>query len=153
GIIINGVFFKKNFVDSPHLSRANSAKFDILEALSRYLADNYETIRLRLAPSIIDMRPFLWHNYHSDNPNDKYRISIRYTSYLDISSINEQTDLSQNKCFAALSESRRQEVRYAIKDNVQVSEKSDVEVFLKMYYEMSKVYEPDGTSFVMQLRN
>ena len=153
GVIHNGFFLNQDFVDSPHASRRNSASFDITTDLVEFMSKEYNQISLRLSPQLIDMRPFLWFNYSSQNPSDKFKVSIRYTSYLSIENCHKHTNLAENPLFAALSESRRQEVRYAIKDNIHFYEEADIDGFLSLYKEMAQGYDPDIDKFIPTLKN
>lgn len=142
-VIHDGIFVLSDFVDSKENSRVNSAKFDIYQSVVEQLPNFFHTIKFTFSPSLVDMRPFLWFNYGAEEKS-KYSINVRYTSIIDCSRIEDNPDLSQNSFFKGLSESRRQEIRYAIKNNVIVRKSDDFTAFGRMYFDMSEKYDKNA---------
>ena len=64
-----------------------------------------------------DARPFLWHNYHSSDPNHKFITDLRYTSYLAIGGELSQgnTNEEETEIFKNMETPRRYNVREARK--------------------------------------
>ena len=153
GVIHDGILFKKNFVDSSSPSKINSRKFEIIETVVKSLNDYFDNVSLTLLPSISDMRPFLWHNYHSNDTDDKYQVIPRYTSFLDITSFKDfKTVDNKNPFFQNLSSSRRQEIKYALKSNVEFECSENYDDFFIQYYELSKNYDKSANEFVEVLK-
>ncbi len=151
GVIHDGFFFKKNFVDSPSNSKRISTKFEIIEFALEELLKIFKNITFSLTPEIKDIRPFSWVNYHSPNPTDKFTITTRYTSLLNIAGISKQADLEKNEHFKNISHSRRQEIRYGIKAQSAITVSQDYTAFKDLYRKMAKDYDPKLEDFMTYL--
>lgn len=108
-----------------------SEQYDITSYIANYLADDYQSVDIQLPPSVQDIRPFLWHNYNSDLP--KYTVIPRFTSFLNISGLLESSNYENHPIFVNSSSSRRQQIRYSIRDRINVFESDDVLKFLDLY--------------------
>ena len=84
---------------------------------------------MQLSPKIRDIRPFLWVNYHSKDVNEKFKIEVRYTSLININGINNN-NLNENIFFKNLGYSRRQDIRYGLKNNVNIFEDDDAKIYV-----------------------
>lgn len=129
-IIYNGIMF------APPQSKQNrssilSEQFRTLTEAVHALAATYGAVSLSLAPSIIDIRPFLWHNYGTDKP--KFASDIRYTSQVNISDFRTARTLEDISIYHEASYSRRQEIRYAIRDGVVTKADFDARQFVDFY--------------------
>lgn len=154
GIIHDGIFFKKNFVDSTFVSKINSIKFEIIEFIINDLSTKFENITFTLNPEILDIRPFLWFNYHSTDSQNKFNIAVRYTSYQAIDpALMDEENLDANLYFKGLSNSRRQEIRYAVHDNTNFTIEQDYSEFYKLYQEMAATYDPEIDQSIALLKN
>jgi hypothetical protein len=60
--------------------------FEISSFVAAELARRFDRVELPLAPQVDDLRPFLWHAYHGET-GLQYRLDLRYTSYVDVSSL------------------------------------------------------------------
>ena len=80
-VIYNGVMFGPK-TKTQNRAQVHSEHFKISTFLAEELSRRYKDVRMAFAPSIIDIRAFLWHNYGTNLP--KYEPDIRYTSYVDI---------------------------------------------------------------------
>ena len=85
-VIYNGIIFKNDVTQKP--CKAMAERFNISEFVINCLTERYQYIELALAPQFKDLRPFLWHNYHSEKKHDKFELDLRYTSYLNISELS-----------------------------------------------------------------
>jgi len=112
-------------------AQIHSEHFKISECIAVELAEAYQIVSISLHPSIIDIRPFLWHNYGTDLP--KYVTDIRYTSHIDISDFARAQRPEDVALFSEFSSARRQEVRYAIKKGVVTEERFDADLFVEFY--------------------
>jgi hypothetical protein len=81
------------------------------------------------------MRPFLWHNYHSPNPHDKFIIDLRYTSYLDISEFFLCQEDAVTLLYKNLDNARQSDLRKA-HGNVSFEETRDTERFIQYYNDL-----------------
>ena len=84
-----------------------------------------------MSPEIIDVRPFQWHNYHSDFKK-RYFIDIKFTSYLNLETLTENNNEFESKLFLNLNETRKQNIKSAIKNNLKF-EKGKISQFLDKY--------------------
>lgn len=108
-----------------------SERHEIATFIVGALADRYEAVEFALAPSIDDVRPFLWHNYGQDS--GRYSVDVRYTSYLAIADFANATRLEDIETYRQATGARRQEIRYARRDGVVTEEFQDVAVFIDFY--------------------
>lgn len=129
-IIYNGLMYGPP-AHKQNIAQIHSEHFKISECIAAELTKVYQNISIRLHPSIIDIRPFLWHNYATDLP--KYVPDIRYTSHIDISDFRKAQKPEDVALFSQFSAARRQEVRYAIKKGVVTEEIFDAERFVEFY--------------------
>lgn len=129
-VIYNGPVFSP---PDPKQNQAqvNSDRFAASAFLVEALAKLYDRVALRPAPSVKDLRPFLWHNYGTDGP--KFRATLRYTSILEISDIVESNAPQESGVYCGMSKSRRQEIRYAQRQGLVTSERYDRELFRRFY--------------------
>lgn len=108
-----------------------SERHEILAYLVGALADRYEAIEFALAPSIDDIRPFLWHNYSQEAV--RFTVDVRYTSYLTIADFDGAERLEDIEAYNQATGARRQQIRYARRDGVVTDEFRDVAVFIDFY--------------------
>jgi hypothetical protein len=78
-----------------------------------------------------DVRPFLWHNYHEPN-KPRFRLDLRYTSYLDLSGAAPGND-RETALLEAMEPSRRQGIRYARQSGAAVQAGADWQPLLSLY--------------------
>jgi hypothetical protein len=151
GIIHDGIFFKKFFVDSKSHSKINSAKFEIINFILNELLNLFDSINFTLVPEHIDIRAFQWVNFYSPDPNEKFTVNIRYTAILNIAGINSVKVLEDNQHFKNLSNSRRQEIRYSYKAAATFFKSKDYEYFFIMYKEMAEKYDSEVILFIEKI--
>ncbi len=88
-------------------------EFQIVEFAIEQFSQIYESIEFQLSPQFLDMRPFQWHRYH-DEEKYKFVLSLRYTSLVDISSLQDFKGEEENSpCFENMETVRRYSVRQA----------------------------------------
>lgn len=129
-VIYGGPFFGPPTNGQNHAQRI-SEHFEISTFIADALASRYRTISFALAPSVTDVRPFLWHNY--GQTHDRYAVDVRYTSYLDIADFAHAQKLEEIAAYADASSARRQQVRYARRDGVITEPFDDVGAFIAFY--------------------
>jgi hypothetical protein len=113
-VIYAGILFDLDLRRRPVKRRHD--EFQIAEHVAAELAQRFDGVQLQLAPQFGDVRPFLWHDYHHDRGNH-YAVHLRYTSYLDISSLSclggDPAAAERSECFARMESVRRYSVREA----------------------------------------
>lgn len=77
-----GIIFK-NFTACKNVVQ-NDIEFSAMECFAEYLFEHYQNVALINHWDIVDMRPFLWLNYH-EREKGFYKVEVSYTSLLDIS--------------------------------------------------------------------
>lgn len=123
-MIYTGPFVKRND-ENQSLGNQTAENFRTTSALVLYLTDKYENIELQTHWSFNDIRPFLWHNY--GQMDSQFSVSPKYTAVVQVSGADE-LNLEQNLVYMRCSKSRRQEIRYAIKAGIEVTEETDLDI-------------------------
>ena len=119
-VIHNGLLFVHD--DTKKSVRARAERFDVTQATIDFLDTHYDHVELALSPAFEDMRPFLWHHYHETDVSLKYKLDLRYTSYLDISGLmGEVVSFEETQCFRAMDTLRQRHVRDAIRRGAKVT--------------------------------
>jgi hypothetical protein len=134
-VIHSGIFF-----EPPRANQKRAVilteRFHATEAFVAFLTERFPGgVHLGLSPQIQDIRPFLWHNYGDADPSRRFSDSLRYTTYLDISSL-EPWDLDREQQCPAFLESvytRRQAIRHARRDQIRAEETTDLDAFISLY--------------------
>ncbi len=110
-----------------------SIRFRIKEMLIKEVFSGFQKVSFHMSPSNVDMRAFQWHEYHASNMRLKYRVDIRYTSYLDISSLSGAADPFSSPLFRGFSSVRRNLIRRASRDRFVTSESTDIEILANLH--------------------
>ncbi len=130
-VIYSGIMFK---IEHDHkLTKARAERFEITEFIINWIDANFDNIEMSLSPTFEDLRPFLWHNYHSIKNEDKFKHELRYTSILDISEMFLRKPDSQSKLFAQIDSKRQTDIRRAVENNLSISNNISSEQFILMY--------------------
>lgn len=108
-----------------------SERHEIATFIVGAIAERYDAIEFALAPSINDIRPFLWHNYGQEA--GRFTVNVRYTSYLTIADFASAERLEDIEAYHQATGARRQQIRYARRDGVVTEEFRDVAVFMDFY--------------------
>lgn len=129
-VIYSGIYFgTPTYGQNP--SQQISEHFEISSFVAEWMAGTYSAIEFALPPSVNDIRPFLWFNYGQDT--SRYRVDVRYTSVLKIGDFATAEKLEDVAAYALCSSARRQQIRYARRDDVVTEEFSDVGLFADFY--------------------
>ena len=131
-VIHNGVMFAPA-ENGQNPAQVLSEQFRILAFIAESLPDVYQTITMTFQPSLTDLRPFLWHNYHEEGPT--YAVDLRYTNILDLADYRPAAKHDDMPGYKAANKSRRQELRYALKKGYTTTEQYDPDLFLRFYKE------------------
>jgi hypothetical protein len=132
-VIYNGILFDETDVRKP--SKARTERFELTEFIIDSLAKQYDSIAMALHPAFEDMRPFLWHNYHSSNPHDKFAVDLRYTSCLDISEFFLCQEDTSTLLYKNLDHNRQSDLRKA-HDHLSFERTLDTERFIQYYNDL-----------------
>jgi len=128
-VIYDGLIYR----DLSYLNKSQrySEEFKIQEYVAVEIYNTYDKVFFKLHPSIVDIRPFLWVNYHSDSSG--YKTQLRYTCYVDISDFSKGKQLNELELYKNASSARRQEVRYANKSGVMTTTTNNIPMFIELY--------------------
>lgn len=108
-----------------------SERYEIGTFIASALANRYLNIEFSLAPSVVDIRPFLWYRYGEDS--DRYRIDVRYTSYLDIGDFVAAGRAEDTRAYREASSARRQQIRYAKRNGIFTKEDVQAGLLIDFY--------------------
>jgi len=133
-VIYFGILFEYNQFQKT--TKSLLERFEITEFIIEYLDKMYNKIDIVLSPEIIDIRPFLWYNYHSNNLYDKFKVDIKYTSYIDISSLKEFKNEENTILFRNLETLRQRNIREARKKEAYTIIENKSDLFIKYYKEL-----------------
>ena len=135
-VIYNGIMFQDCKTQKPVKERAE--RFEIVEHIISELVKQYSSIEMSLVPQLEDMRPFLWHNYDSDQLEDKFKIDIRYTSYLNISELAVIRNEEETNIFLNLDTLRQRNIRQARNEKFLVTKELEIELFMRFYTKLMR---------------
>ena len=128
-VIHNGIMM------APPPSQSNAQTmaedFRITSFIVGELVRKYNEIFISTSPNFVDVRPFLWHNYGDTGP--KFDIEVRHTTMIKLDDVDPEGPFDRNPVYISSSKSRRQEIRYGVKESVKTSRESDVQTFLDFY--------------------
>lgn len=131
-VIYNGIFYSPPKPNQKQ-NGVYSEQFSLIDFFINQISNKAKKMEISLSPQIIDIRPFLWYNYHSSNENEKFRSSIRYTSYMDISEFSKELDEEKMNLFNNLDMKRRQSIRKARKSEAITVESEACEILIEFY--------------------
>jgi hypothetical protein len=112
-------------------SQRISERHEISTFIVKALTDRYKEIEFNLAPSIDDVRAFLWYKYGQES--GRFHVDVRYTSYLSIADFSGSLHLEGTEVYQEATGARRQQIRYALRDGVTTEEFHDVSLFIDFY--------------------
>lgn len=130
-LIYNGIILGAPKKNQTNISAIRSENFKVVEFISAELAAKYKEVKMTLPPSVVDIRPLLWYNYGTNQP--QYHAQILYTSYLKLDGFDCSKKAEKMPEFQHFSVSRRQEVRYAAKKGVLTKEEFKPDLFVSFY--------------------
>jgi hypothetical protein len=135
-VIHNGIMF----VDSctQKATRKYSERFQITEFVIDWLVGKFRNVELSLSPQFQDPRPFLWHNYHSKETKEKFVLDLKFTSYLEISSLCGPEKEESTALFKELESLRQRNIREARRDGATYEIDSHPEIFIEYYAELMR---------------
>jgi len=135
-VIHNGLIFVEEHTQK--VTKRYSERFQITEFVINWLVDRYRKVELSLSPQFEDPRPFIWHNYHSKNPKDHFVVDLKFTSYLEISSLCVSENEESTALFRGLENLRQRNIREARRDSTTYEIESHTEIFLEYYAELMR---------------
>jgi hypothetical protein len=105
-------------------------QFRIASFCTAQLAEVYQDVFVPLAPSFVDIRPFLWHNYAREGVH--FVPDVRFTSLIALAPRRAE-GLDTDPLYLAASKSRRQQIRYGQNKGVTTESSTDVDQFVDLY--------------------
>jgi len=130
-VIYGGVIFPRS--EEQGLVKSRTERFEIVEFLLHELDRRFHKISISLAPGYEDLRPFLWHNYASENAAHKYSLDLRYTSILDISEFFLRKPDEQTRLYHNLHPRRKSDIRKAAENGLLVEEEPQIDMLVDLY--------------------
>jgi hypothetical protein len=134
-VIYNGIMF----IDDKRQKHVSAIfeRFEITEYIINELDKKYKRIEMALSPHFEDTRPFLWHNYHSENINEKFSFVLKYTSYINISELSEKNiEEFDTDIFKKLERLRQRRIKESRINNSITVNDFDPGLFLKFYKQL-----------------
>jgi len=151
-VVHNGLLFVDD--GTQKTTKKYSERFQITEFVINWLIDRFRNVELSLSPQFQDPRPFLWHNYHSNDPKDQFVINLKFTSYLEISSLSRSDQEESTALFRELEPIRQRNIREARRDGATYELKPHPEIFIEYYAElMRKQSQKIETGKLHRMRN
>lgn len=135
-VIHNGLLFAAD--GDQKATKARLGRFEISEFAVDWLSREYDAIELALSPQVEDMRPFLWHNYHSERSADKFELDLRYTSYVDLRSLASCSEENTCDLFRGLETLRQRNIREARKVGATTAAEGNGALFADFYAELMR---------------
>lgn len=149
-VIHDGIVYR-NWINL-NKAQQHSEEFKAQQAIAEFLVTKYGQIRLTLSPKIVDIRAFQWVHYHDDLP--MYQASIYYTSELNLENLDAELELESLELYKQASVSRRQEIRYGFKKDVELLEDHDYDAFIEFYrLTMLRQNIEVSSSSIQEMRN
>lgn len=140
-VIYNGIIFRADPLQKA--VKAKLEQFEITEFVLDELEQRFHSIEMALHPSYQDLRPILWHNYGDPEPSRRFKVDLRYTSYLDISEFFLQRKEESMLLYGNLDNIRQSDIRKARKEQAFVCEDNCSGTFINFY---SMLMESQGQS-------
>ena len=135
-VIHNGLLFLPD-----HQKKAVKLRFEqfeITEFVINRMAEQFDTIELALAPQFEDMRPFLWHEYHNPDSRRRFKLDLRYTTYINIASLRSDKPEEQTPAFQSMELLRQRHIREAGKRGGLVSHGKSGALLVDYYRQLMK---------------
>lgn len=132
-VIYNGILF--NFDSTQKPVKSQLERFEITEYIIEELEKRFSFVEMALAHQFEDLRPFLWHNYHSSSSDKVFAVDLRYTSYLDISELRNSENDENTNLFKNLDTLRQRNIREGLKKGGKVNSDENIQLFLDFYSE------------------
>ena len=133
-VIYSGILFAEDHAVKSINKRLEN--FEIQEILVEYIATNFNNIFLALSPEIKDLRPFLWYKYHSKDIKEKFIVDVRYSSYLDISELQQNNDIFDTQLFNSMHTLRKRHLKKAHTVDHKVSKSTNPATLISFYKDL-----------------
>jgi hypothetical protein len=129
-----GLFFVGDSQQKPVRRRLEQHEIACF-AIERLVA-KYQRIEMSLAPQFEDLRPFLWHNYHAPAEHPRFKIELRYTTYVDTSSLIDTRDPAESAAFRSMEALRQRHLRAAVREGAYGVPGGDPRILVQNYAEL-----------------
>lgn len=130
-IIYEGLLFISN--DKISNTRNIREHFEITEVFIDYITNKFDSIIFQTTVNFVDLRPFLWYNYHSNNNSEKFKIDIKHTSFLDIKDLFYKKSDEKSKVFQRLDNERKRDIKRASEKLVFLKSDINTSLFIDYY--------------------
>ncbi|MDC3073078.1 GNAT family N-acetyltransferase, partial [Prochlorococcus sp. AH-716-O10] len=130
-VIYSGICFGPPTYNQNY-SQQISERLEITNFIINQLKTHYESLEFQLPPNFNDIRSFQWHNY-GQNTKYKFLINVRYTTLLDIQNFKNLDYANLEKYLKNFSSSRRQDIRWLIKNKIETKISEDINLFISFY--------------------
>jgi hypothetical protein len=133
-VIYNGIMF----VNDKRQKQVSAIfeRFEITEFIINELDKKFKKIAMAMSPHFEDARPFLWHNYHSQDLSEKFSYELKYTSYLNIAELKGNINDSDSDMYRNMERLRQRRIRESRIDNSITVREFDPELFIEFYKQM-----------------
>jgi hypothetical protein len=129
-----GLFFVGDSQQKPVRRRLEQHEIACF-AIKRLVA-RYKRIAMSLAPQFEDLRPFLWHNYRAPTEHPRFKLDLRYTTYVDISSLIDTGDPAESSAFRSMEALRQRHLRAAARDGAYGVPGGDPRILVENYADL-----------------
>ncbi len=133
-VIHNGILFSPD--PQKKQVKQRFEQFELTEFAIEQLTIQFDIIELALSPQFEDMRPFIWHDYHAQDNKDRFVLDLRYTSYVDISSLRTNEAIETSDAFLALETLRKRHIRQALKNGGVVLQAVSGKILVDFYRDL-----------------
>ncbi len=126
-IIHNGIWFKPSF--NQKKVNIEGRNFKITEKVINMLSQKYKGFQLSLSPQFNDLRPFIWFNYEKTD-EERVKLSIRYTSYMDISELRYKFPIEKYEIYKNLKSLRQRNLKEGIRKGAYIKKSNNFDYLL-----------------------
>ena len=119
-IVYSGINYIKPHQNQTYV-QIQSLRHRIDKFVANFLASNLNVFSFNSLPEVLDIRPWLWHDY--PDYKIKYHVLPKFTAFINLEGQLDEINL-ENNLLSMMASSRRQELRKSIKLN----EKTTVKV-------------------------
>jgi hypothetical protein len=112
--------------------KTNISQLEISQFIVENILSAYNEVELSFSPDIVDIRAFLWFNYHH-NDKKKYKPYVNYTSFIDISDLFFKRSLTETTCFTEIDSKRKKDILLGYDEGLTVNWETNTKILAKHY--------------------
>ena len=147
------ICFSKSINSLPDEDRHRQI-YSTLNKIILIITKIHQEIYFSFHPSILDMRPLQWHNFHAKNLGT-FSVDVRYTAHKSLLSFSNMDSL-----LATVKKNRKPDYLRSIKEGVTITSQFNVDIFLDLYrmtFERQGIFENtdriDSTRRILEAMN